>query len=65
MHENWARGFRGQVLIEDRTTGQRYEVPSGSNYYYGVGSGTEFIGTDSAEKPNVPGYWLREMRIVH
>ena len=64
MHENWTRAFRGQVLIEDPTTRQRYEVPSGSNYYYGVGTGNEFIGTDSAEKPNVPGYWLREMRIV-
>ena len=64
MHENWTRAFRGQVLIEDPVTRQRYEVPSGSNYYYGIGAGNEFIGTDSAEKPNVPGYWLREMRIV-
>jgi hypothetical protein len=64
MHENWTRAFRGQVLIEDPTTGQRVEVPSGSNYYYGVGSGNEFIGTDSAEKPNLPGFWLREMRII-
>ncbi len=64
MHENWTRTFRDQVLIEDPATHQRYEVPLGSNYYYKVGAGNEFIGTDSAQMPNLPGYWLREMRIV-
>jgi len=63
-HENWSRTIRDQVLIEDPTTHKRYEVPAGSNYYYKVGAGNDFIGTDSAQKPNLPGYWLEEMKIV-
>jgi hypothetical protein len=62
--ENWSRSYRGQVLIQDPATGQKYEVPSGSRYYYGTGSGNEIIGSDATLSQSQPGYWLREMRII-
>lgn len=62
--ENWSRSYRGQVLIQDPGTGEKFEVPSGSRYYYGTGSGNEIIGTDAAISQSQPDYWLREMRIV-
>ena len=63
-HENWTRGFRGQVLIEDPTTNRRYEVPSGSRYYWRVGGGQDIIGTDTADKPQHPNFYIQEMRIL-
>jgi len=63
MFENWSRAFRDEVLIQDPTTGEKFEVPSGSNYYFRVGSGDTFVGTDTAAAPYSPNHWLREMRI--
>jgi hypothetical protein len=62
--ENWSRSYRGQVLIQDPGTGEKFEVPSGSRYYYGTGSGNEIIGSDTTISQSQPGYWLREMRII-
>ena len=64
LFENGSRVRRGQVLIEDPETGERFEVPLGSNYYFRAGQGQDFVGTDTADSPNMPGYWLREMRVV-
>lgn len=64
MFENWSRAQRGEVLIQDPETNERFEVPLGSNYYFRVGSDNAFIGTDAANSPNLPGYWLREMKII-
>jgi hypothetical protein len=65
MYENWSRAYRGEVLIQDPTTGQKFEVPSGSNYYFRVGSENKFVGTETATPPYLPNYWLQEMRIVN
>jgi hypothetical protein len=62
--ENWSRSYRGQVLIQDPGTGEKFEVPSGSRYYYGTGPGNEIIGSDTTISQSQPGYWLREMRII-
>jgi hypothetical protein len=62
-NENWSRAYRDEVLIQDPTTGERFEVPSGSNYYFRVSSGSQFVGTDTATSPYSPNYWLTEMRI--
>jgi|GEM_PF-849899 len=63
VHERWTRAFRGQVLIEDPHTGDRFEVPAGSNYYWRIGGSQEFVGTETSS-PELPNYWLHEMRIV-
>ncbi len=62
--EKWSRVNRGQVAIEDPTTGQRFEVPAGSNYYWRAGAGQEFIGTESADRPHHPNLYIQEMRIL-
>jgi hypothetical protein len=62
--QNWSRAYRGEVLIQDPTTGEKFEVPSGSNYYFRVGSGNQFIGTETVTSPYSPRHWLQEMRIV-
>jgi hypothetical protein len=56
-----ARANRGGVLIEDPNTGQRFEVPGGSNYYWRSGPGNEFIGTETSS-PDLPLHWLQQMR---
>ena len=58
-----ARANRGGVLIEDPNTGQRFEVPGGSNYYWRSGPGNEFIGTET-HSPNLPLHWLQQMKVV-
>ncbi|MCK7468624.1 MAG: hypothetical protein MZU91_11295 [Desulfosudis oleivorans] len=63
MFENWSRAFRGEVLIQDPTTGEKFEVPAGSNYYFRVGADNTFVGTDTAAPPDMPNHWLKEMRI--
>lgn len=65
MYENWSRAYRGEVLIQDPTTGQKFEVPSGSSYYFGIGSENQFIGRETATPPYSPNHWLQEMRIVN
>jgi len=64
VNENWSRAFRGEVLIQDPATGQTFEVASGSNYYFRVGTDNRFVGTETADSPNLPNHWLTEMRIV-
>ncbi|MBI4799853.1 MAG: hypothetical protein HY794_14245 [Desulfarculus sp.] len=56
--------IRGQVLIEDPNTGQRYEVPNGSNYYWKRTGTDSFVGTDADNRPTSPNYWFERMRIV-
>ena len=60
----WSQVNRGQVSIEDPTTGQKFEVPSGSNYYWRIGAGQEFIGTETADKPYHPNLYIQEMRLM-
>lgn len=62
-NENWSRAYRGEVLIRDPTTGETFEVPSGSNYYFRVGADNRFVGTDAPTAPDSPNHWLTEMRI--
>jgi len=58
-----ARANRGGVLIEDPNTGQRYEVPGGSNYYWRAGPGNDFIGTETSS-PDLPIHWLQKMKTI-
>jgi len=60
----WSQVNRGQVSIEDPATGQKFEVPSGSNYYWRIGAGQEFMGTETADKPYHPNLYIQEMRIL-
>jgi hypothetical protein len=63
--ERYDRGaIRGNVLIEDPNTGQRYEVPNGSNHYWKRTGTNTFVGTDSDTKPTSPNYWFERMRVV-
>ncbi len=62
--ENWSRAFRGEVRIADPETGEQFEVPSGSNYYWRAGAGDDIVGTETADRPTVPRHWVREMRIA-
>ena len=62
--EKWSQVNRGQVIIEDPATGQKFEVPSGSNYYWRLGSGREFIETETSAKPYHPNLYIQEMRIL-
>ncbi|MFZ0450030.1 MAG: hypothetical protein WAL98_12380 [Desulfatiglandaceae bacterium] len=63
-HERWSRAFRNEVLIEDPNTGQRYEVPSGGNYYWRIGPGNNFIPTEGPDRVFLPNHWVEEMKIV-
>lgn len=56
--------IRGQVLIEDPNTGQRYEVPNGSNYYWKRTGTDSFVGTDADNRPTSPNYWFERMKVV-
>ncbi len=64
MHERWTRAFRGEVLVEDPNTNQRYTVPSGSNYYWRIGGSEDFIGTQTSDPVQLPNHWVHQMRIV-
>jgi hypothetical protein len=65
MNENWSRAYRGEVLIQDPTTGEEFEVPNGSDFYFRLGSDNWFAGTNTATPPNSPNHWLTEMRILN
>jgi hypothetical protein len=56
-----ARANRGDVLIQDPNTGQSYEVPAGSNYYWR--SGEQIVGTETSS-PDLPMHWLQQMKII-
>lgn len=60
--EKWTQAYRGQVRIEDPATGERFDVPSGSNYYWSTGG--DIIGTRTSDPPTHPNHWVKEMRIV-
>jgi hypothetical protein len=60
----WAQVNRGQVSIMDPATGQTFDVPSGSNYYWRIGAGQEFVGTTTSDKPNHPNLYIQEMNIL-
>lgn len=60
----WAQVNRGQVSIMDPATGQKFDVPSGSNYYWRIGAGQEFVGTTTSDKPNHPNLYIQEMKIL-
>jgi hypothetical protein len=62
--ERWSRTFRGEVLIQDPDTGEQFEVPAGSNYYWRVDTGEAFIGTEAPTSPHLPNHWIREMRVL-
>ncbi|MCU0560454.1 MAG: hypothetical protein MUD16_09710 [Desulfobacterales bacterium] len=64
MHDKWTKAFRGEVVVEDPNTHQRYTVPSGSNYYWRIGAGAEFIGTQTSDPVQLPNHWVQQMRIV-
>ncbi len=64
MHERRTRALRGEVLVEDPNTHQRYTVPSGSNYYWRIGGSEDFIGTRTSDPAQLPNHWVHQMRIV-
>lgn len=64
MHERWTRAYRGEVLVEDPNTHQRYTLPSGSNYYWRIGASEDFIGTQASDPVQLPNHWVHQMRIV-
>lgn len=59
--ERWAQANRGLTVIEDPATGEQFEVPSGSNYWWRLDDSSAMLGTESALTPQVPGYWVRAM----
>jgi hypothetical protein len=61
--ENWSQAFRGEVRIKDPATGERFSVPSGSNYYWRVGAGPDIVGTQTSDRPTMPNHWVKEMRV--
>jgi hypothetical protein len=65
INENWSRAYRGEVLIQDPTTGEKFEVPTGSDYYFRVGSNNQFVGANTATHPDSPNHWLTEMHITN
>ncbi len=64
MFDQQTRVRRGLVLLQDPETGEHFEVPMGSNYYFRVNSGSEFIGAESSTAPQNPNYWVHEMNII-
>ena len=64
MFDQPTRVRRGLVLLQDPETGEHFEVPMGSNYYFRVNSGSEFIGAESSTAPQNPNYWVHEMNII-
>lgn len=64
MAERFARSIRGEVLIEDPYTRERFEVPAGSNYYWRVEGARDFIGTETPDPHQLPDYWVRQMRMI-
>ncbi|MFH1058834.1 MAG: hypothetical protein V1797_09185 [Pseudomonadota bacterium] len=63
-HEKFDRGaIRGTVLVEDPNTGQKFEVPGGSNYYW-RGPDNQVVGTQTDTRPNSPNHWLERMTVL-
>lgn len=54
---------RGLTVIEDPETGERFEVPLGSNYWWRLDDAGPLLGTEGALPPDLPGYWVRQMRM--
>ncbi len=62
--ERYDRGaIRGTVLVEDPNTGQKLEVPGGSNYYW-RGPGDTVVGTQTDTRPYSPNHWLERMKVL-
>jgi hypothetical protein len=61
MFDQTSRAIRGQVLIQDPNTGERFEVNAGSNYYWRVEGEDRFVGTETSTSPYLPNHWLHEM----
>lgn len=59
--ERWAEANRGLTVIEDPATGEQFEVPLGSDYWWRLDDTGTLLGTEGALTPQVPGYWVREM----
>ena len=64
MAEKYTRTIRGEVIIEDPYTKERFEVPAGSNYYWRVEGTRDFIGTQAHGPHQMPDYWVREMTVI-
>lgn len=56
-----AQSNRGLTVIEDPVTGEEFEVPLGSNYWWRLDQDGPILGTEGALEPQAPGYWVREM----
>lgn len=64
MHERTIQAIRGETVIVDPTTHEHFTVPSGSNYFWRVQGGQEFIGTEQPTPPSLPNHWVEQMEIV-
>jgi hypothetical protein len=64
MHQRTIQAIRGQTEVVDPTTGQHFEVPTGSNYYWRVQGGQQFLGTEGPTPPNLPNHWVNQMEVV-
>jgi hypothetical protein len=62
-HKRRVRAIRDEVLIHDPRTGEQFEVPSGSSYYWRTEAGEEILGTDSPTPPDLPNDWVNQMEV--
>ena len=56
--------IRDQTLIQDPNTEEKFEVPAGSNYFWRIGSGNEFVGTKTSDPVYLPTHWIQKMNVV-
>jgi hypothetical protein len=64
IHDHSIETIRNQTLIQDPNTGEKFEVPAGSNYFWRIGSGNEFVGTETSDPVCLPNHWIQKMTVV-
>jgi hypothetical protein len=64
IHAHSIGTIRNQTLIQDPNTGEKFEVPAGSNYFWRIGSGNEFVGTETSDPVYLPNHWIQKMNVV-
>ncbi len=52
---------RGLTVIQDPQSGERFQVPLGSKYWWRLDDAGPLLGTEGAIPPELPGYWVRRM----
>jgi hypothetical protein len=65
--DNFSRYLRDQERVVDPNTGERFDVPAGSEYYWRASGSTNadpILGTDTDERPYHPNFWFHKMTVV-